>query len=53
MIEENVDILIVGGGLTGATLVLALSGQGYCVRMVDVNTMEERTRPDFDVRTNR
>lgn len=51
MNEESVDILIAGGGLTGATLLLALSGRGFRVRLVDVNAFEDRMKPDFDVRT--
>jgi 2-octaprenyl-6-methoxyphenol hydroxylase len=49
--EEQIDILIIGGGLTGATLMLALAGRGFSLRLVDTNALCDRVNPDFDART--
>lgn len=51
MAERQVDILIVGGGLTGAILMLALANSGYEVLLVDTNPLNAKISPDFDART--
>ena len=42
MAEQQVDILIVGGGLTGAALMLALEDQGLQTMMVEAESFENR-----------
>ncbi|MFC3908274.1 2-octaprenyl-6-methoxyphenyl hydroxylase [Legionella dresdenensis] len=51
MAEQQVDILIVGGGLTGAALNLALAGRGLSIRLIETNSFDTRLSPDFDART--
>lgn len=51
MVERQVDILIIGGGLTGATLMLALTDLGYSVLLVEAKPFSNRVQPDFDART--
>lgn len=51
MADRHVDILIVGGGLTGAILMLALANSGYEVLLVDINPLNAKISPDFDART--
>jgi len=51
VIEEQIDILIVGGGLTGATLMLALADHGFKVRLIDAKPLCDRVQPEFDART--
>ena len=46
----DTDILIVGGGLNGCTLALALSGTGQKVTLVDVLPSDDRADPEFDGR---
>src|SRR3990167_6144879 len=51
-----VDILIIGGGLIGAALMLALMNQGYEVLLVDANPLhqtdnEKDPEQNFDART--
>ena len=45
------DILIIGGGLTGATLLYALQKQGYDACLVDMHTLQANVHPNFDART--
>lgn len=51
MIDINVDILIIGGGLTGATLMLALQGLGFSTLLVETNPFSDQINPDFDARS--
>ena len=51
MAERQVDILIVGGGLVGATLMLALADLGYSTLLVDAKPLTSRVHEDFDART--
>lgn len=51
MVKDECDILIVGGGLTGGMLLLALSMQGYRVLLVESQPLSIRTQPDFDARS--
>lgn len=45
------DILIIGGGLTGATLLYALLKQGYDACLVDTHALHCDARESFDART--
>lgn len=51
MADKDVDILIIGGGLTGATLMLALAEKGYSTLLVDANRLSDKIHADFDART--
>lgn len=51
MINKEIDILIVGGGLTGATLMLALQGLGFSTLLVDAQSLDTKINPDFDARS--
>ena len=51
MIKKEIDILIVGGGLTGATLSLALQGLGFSTLLVDAHPLSAKIAPDFDARS--
>lgn len=51
MADYDVDILIVGGGLTGASLLLALADAGLKTLLVETNPFSEHTHPDFDARS--
>lgn len=51
MINKEIDILIVGGGLTGATLMLALQGLGFSTLLVDTHPLGDKIDPDFDARS--
>lgn len=48
--EQNTDIVIVGGGLNGAALALALAQVGQRVTVVDSLPRDTRAAPDFDGR---
>lgn len=51
MADIQTDILIVGGGLTGATLMLALNGLGYRTLLVESKPFSDKVNPDFDARS--
>jgi len=51
VVERQVDILIIGGGLVGATLTLALTDLGYNVLLVEAKPFSNRVHADFDART--
>lgn len=51
MIHKEVDVLIIGGGLTGATLMLALQGLGFSTLLVEAKPFGEKINPDFDARS--
>lgn len=51
MIDRECDIVIVGGGLIGATLMLALRGSGYSSLLVDAEVSDNKINPDFDARS--
>ena len=51
MVERQVDILIIGGGLIGATLMLALADLGYSTLLVEAKPFSKRIRADFDARS--
>lgn len=51
MANQTVDILIIGGGLTGATLMLALADLGYRCLLVEAKPFSDRIQEDFDARS--
>ncbi|AUH71231.1 2-octaprenyl-6-methoxyphenyl hydroxylase [Legionella sainthelensi] len=51
MINKEIDILVIGGGLTGATLMLALQGLGYRTLLVEAKPFSDKIKPDFDARS--
>jgi len=51
VVDKQVDILIVGGGLTGAALMLALAQSGYSTLLVEALPVSDRVSADFDART--
>ena len=51
MVNKKTDILIIGGGLIGATLMLALQGLGFSALLVDSQAFVDKTNPDFDARS--
>ncbi len=51
MADFEVDILIVGGGLIGASLALALVDAGFRPLLVDAKPFSDQIHPDFDARS--
>ena len=51
MDERHVDILIIGGGLIGVALLLALSNSGYNTLLVEAKVFREQDPADFDARS--
>lgn len=51
MNDKSIDIVVVGGGLTGATLMLALENIGYTTLLIEKIDPSKRTSPHFDTRT--
>ncbi len=49
--EHESDILIIGGGLNGPALALALADQGFCVKIIDALPANARASDDFDGRS--
>ncbi len=49
--SADCDIAIVGGGLVGASLALALTGLGYSIALVEAVLPEDDAQPSFDTRT--
>lgn len=47
---DRQDIIIVGGGLNGPTLALALAADGFRVTVIDALPLPERADPGFDGR---
>lgn len=48
---SNVDVAIVGGGMVGASLALALSGTGVSVMLIETVAPGAAAQPSFDDRT--
>lgn len=51
MADKHVDILIIGGGLIGATFFLAIKALGYSALLVEAHSFEDSLKPDFDARS--
>lgn len=49
-VEKEVDILIIGGGLTGVSLMLALAPYHFKILLVDQHDVHQRSEPGFDTR---
>ncbi|SMY08188.1 UbiH/UbiF/VisC/COQ6 family ubiquinone biosynthesis hydroxylase [Flavimaricola marinus] len=49
--RNDSDILIVGGGLNGPVLALALARAGFGVTVIDSTSRDTRAAPDFDGRS--
>jgi len=48
---SRVDVVVIGGGLVGGTLAIALAQQGFRVAVIDRESPEELLKPDVDGRT--
>ena len=51
MADQQIDILIIGGGLVGATLMLALRDLGYQSLLVESRPLAQQVAPYFDARS--
>lgn len=51
MANKEIDILIIGGGLTGASLSLALQGLGLSTLLIESKPFNDKVNPDFDARS--
>lgn len=51
MVDKDVDILIIGGGLIGAAMLVALQQCPYRVMLVDSVAIDARVQDDFDARS--
>ncbi len=49
--DNNFDVVIVGGGLAGASLALALAGSPYRVAMIEAVEPKTSEQPSYDDRT--
>ena len=49
--DTDTDVAIVGGGMVGASLALALSGSGLRVLLLESTPLESAAQPSFDERT--
>jgi 2-octaprenyl-6-methoxyphenol hydroxylase len=50
--SSAIDVAIVGGGLVGASLALALGGTGKRVMLIEAVAMDATSQPSFDDRTS-
>ena len=48
---SSADVVLIGGGLVGASLAIALSGSGLSVLMIEGVSPESARQPSFDDRT--
>ena len=51
MQDRHFDVLIVGGGLVGASLACALRGSGLRIAIVEAHALNTAAQPSFDDRT--
>ena len=51
MVDRDIDILIVGGGLTGAALMLALADAGFSSLLVETKPFSNHAHAHFDARS--
>lgn len=51
MVDRDIDILVVGGGLTGAALMLALADAGFSTLLVEAKPVSEHANAHFDARS--
>jgi len=51
VIDREIDILIVGGGLTGAALMLALADAGFSTLLVETKPFSDHAQANFDARS--
>ncbi len=51
MPEHNFDVVIVGGGLVGASLAVALAPAGLSLAVVEETAVDSQSQPSFDERT--
>lgn len=51
MVDLETEVLIIGGGLTGATLMLALQQLGFDTLMVDATALSNKVKSNFDARS--
>jgi 2-octaprenyl-6-methoxyphenol hydroxylase len=49
--HKQADILIIGGGLTGATLMLALQGLGFNTLLIEAKPFSAQVNSSFDARS--
>ncbi|MES0328504.1 MAG: FAD-dependent monooxygenase, partial [Gammaproteobacteria bacterium] len=48
---KNCDVLIVGGGLTGASLACALEASGLSIEIIEAHPLNTDSQPCYDDRT--
>lgn len=51
MADSQIDILIIGGGLTGAALMLSLANLGLSTLLIEAKPFSSQVQADFDART--
>ena len=51
MTDTRVDVAIIGGGMVGASLAVALAGTGISTMLVEGSAPGSKTQPSFDDRT--
>jgi 2-octaprenyl-6-methoxyphenol hydroxylase len=51
MTDTRVDVAIIGGGMVGASLAVALAGTGISTMLVEGTAAGSKTQPSFDDRT--
>ena len=50
-VQHNFDVVIVGGGLVGASLAVALAPAGLSLAVVEETAVDSQAQPSFDERT--
>lgn len=48
---KKYDLVIIGGGLVGTSLLLALKDSGLCIALIESKQLEERIEPELDQRS--